>query len=263
MYYKVALIIYFILIAFCFYTKSINNKEDNKKYKKEFSNFAKEQMEAYSDWRSGKLEHEANRRRKRNLKNLNGKEKFILYMGMFSIFFGFLVFVALYLIIRNKVIPEPKNVLFFEYMTAFQYLGCFASIVSSVLLSVPLKRLIDRNNIMESVSGEPPTTFKQDLYIISILLLICFPIIVFCMNTYRYADDKGFYCKTIFSLKEHFYSYEDFDYVEKNVKNDWHDYNVVLKNKKNMKLYDDVYIPNEEALLKVLDNNNILVKENN
>ena len=206
MYYKVALIIYFILIAFCFYTKSINNKEDNKKYKKEFSNFAKEQMEAYSDWRSGKLEHEANRRRKRNLKNLNGKEKFILYMGMFSIFFGFLVFVALYLIIRNKVIPEPKNVLFFEYMTAFQYLGCY---------------------------------------------------------TYRYADDKGFYCKTIFSLKEHFYSYEDFDYVEKNVKNDWHDYNVVLKNKKNMKLYDDVYIPNEEALLKVLDNNNILVKENN
>ena len=249
MYYLVSLIIYICIIVFFFIIRSKIDREKSSKYRKDFIEFAKEEISGSGN------------KRKNNIKNLSGKEKFILYMGMFSIFFGFAVFVALYLIIRKYVIIKPSDVIFFEYVLSFSFLGCFASVVSSVVLSVPLKRLIDRKDVMENVTGEPKTTFKQDLYIISILLLICFPIIVFCMNTYRYVSVDGLHNKGIFSFKEDFYSFEEFDHVEKHLYQNGHDYNVVLKSGKKMKLYDEVYISEEEKLINILMDNNISIKE--
>ena len=116
---------------------------------------------------------------------------------------------------------------------------------------------------MENISGEPKTTFKQDLYIISVILLICFPIIVFSMNTYRYVDNDGFHYKGLLYLKEKYYSYKKFDYVEKYLYTDseWHYYNVILKNGKKMKLCEEVYYDFDEKLANKLLENNIEIKE--
>lgn len=246
MYYVVSLFLYFWVIVIFIYLLKSTNKEEDKKYRKELINFPKIYGNNIKD----------------KIKNLKLKERVIYNLTIWLQLVGMFAMPLLIHIIRINLIVPPDNAITFEYSHLYSLFLFLGSVGCSPLIIVPLNHFIDKKHIVERVIGEPIATKRQDYLILSICLIISVPVVLLSMNTYRYANYEGLGNKGMFSLKEVFYTYDDFDYVLKHIYSDGkYDYRVILKNGKKMYLYDDVWPEEEEELLKVLDKNNIAIKE--
>jgi len=242
-YYAITVCIYFLIVLMYLKYKLRTNKNDNKKYKKEFKNYV------------------SNMDRKYDFKKLPLKDKlrfYFLTIGMVVILF--LVPIFLIMILKNKYIDLIKtfNYIAYEEINVYSFISFFSGMMCSIILVVIFMHIFNKDNFIESITREPVASKDQDYLIASIILLIFFPILVLSFNTYRIINMDSFYIKNMFSIKEKKYNYNEITYVKKKMYSDGA-YDLIANiNNKNVVMSEETY--NGEKILELLKKYNIEIK---